>query len=92
MNVILVGGAGDGGRLVLPDGQTRYELMVYNKLSIAAPVSATEPLIYETQHYNLFPVHPVTRAVVFALETLTPTQIMERLLEHYAPTDGPKGK
>lgn len=85
MNVILVGGARDGEHVVLPDGQTRLEVMVYNKTSLASTPLSPEPLIYRTEHYNLFRLHPVTRAMVFALESLTPTEIMERLLAGYRP-------
>ena len=91
MNIILVGGAGDGGRLVIEDGQTRYDLAVYQRMELERErADSIEPVVYEVQHYNLFRLHPVTRAVIFAHESLTPTDIMERLLEGYAPKDGKK--
>ena len=44
-----------------------------------------EPVKNEIHHYFLFRLHPVTRAVIFAHEDLTPTKILERLLECYRP-------
>ena len=84
MNAILVGGAGDGTKIVLPDGTTRYDSVVQNKTDTHWGMTP-ERTEYEVQHYNLFRLHPVTRAVIFAHEDLTPTQIMERLLECYRP-------
>ena len=89
MNAVLVGGVGDGRRIVLKDGQERYDLAVYRAVQAKITQEMT-PVVIEVQHYNLFRIHPVTRAVVFAHEVLTPTQIMERLLDGYAPKDGPK--
>jgi hypothetical protein len=87
MNVILVGGTQDGLRIVLPEGQMRHEVVVYESMRVNANLSTISdiPVIYTKQCYNLFQLHPVTRVVIFAHEALTPTQIMERLLDGYAP-------
>lgn len=93
MNVVLVGGAGDGGRLVLADDQMHYDLAVYEQMAVTkASVEDLTPPVHHVEHYCLFRLHPATRAVIFAHEKLTPTDVMERLLEGYAPKDGPKVK
>ena len=84
MNAILVGGAGDGTRIVLQDHITRYDLAVWQKMDLRVDM-IPKPFYPEIQHYNLFRLHPVTRAVIFAHKDLTPTQIMERLLDCYRP-------
>lgn len=84
MNVVLVGGAGDGTRIVLPDGRTRHDVAVLLKRTTVLD-ALPEHVQHEVHHYSLFRLHPVTRAVVFAHDELTPMQILERLLEHYAP-------
>jgi len=88
VNAVLVGGIGDGRRVVVRDDQTRYELVPLQRVNLSFD-RVPEPLVYTVHRYNLFRLHPVTRAVIFAHEDLTPTQIMERLLEGYSPeTDG----
>lgn len=81
MNCLLVGGAADGRRVVIPDGKKHYDVAIYEKISIERDL--LEPIRYEVQHYNFFELHPVTRAVIFAHESLTPTQIMEALMDGY---------
>ncbi len=88
INVVLVGGAGDGRRIILPDNQMHYTLIKREQMTLSMTES-TEPISYETQRYDLFRLHPVTRAVVFAYTELTPTQIMERLLEGYLAAGRP---
>lgn len=82
MNAVLVGGPGDGRLIVLPDNQTRYEMVETEPVRLTVDL-VPEPIAYKRHGYNLFRLHPVTRAVLFAHEDLTPTQIMERLLENY---------
>lgn len=87
MNIILVGGPGDGRRVVVPNGQTRYEVVEHRHLLPAQAPALFEPVIYDKHLYSLFKLHPKTRVVVFAYEHLDPTQTLERLLEGYRPEE-----
>jgi hypothetical protein len=77
MNVLCVGGPVDGRRVVLQDGQRHYDLAEMDKRL------NPERLPYVKHRYNLYPLHPVTRAVIFAYEKLTPTEVLEALMEGY---------
>ncbi len=80
MNILCVGGPADGRRVVIPDGVKHYEV------AEPAPISSvwkSAPLDVKIHRYNFFDIHPVTRASVFAHESLTPTQIMEALMDGY---------
>lgn len=82
MNVLCIGGPADGRRVVLPEGKMHYEVVKTQRVDLSQVLS-TEPFVAETYHYNLFHIHPVTRATVFALESLTPTEVMEMLMDGY---------
>ena len=84
MSVLCVGGPVDGRRVVLPDNQARYEVVEREKGSFTV-IELMKSTIYKRHGYNLFRLHPVTRAALFAHEDLTPTQIMERLMDRYPP-------
>ena len=90
MNAVFIGGCGDGRRIVLPDDKTRYEVTKYEPLRSSMNPRPEELVPVERHVYNLFRLHPMTRAVVFAYEALTPTEIMERLLDGYHPPKAPQ--
>lgn len=85
MTVLLVGGAGDGGRIELPDGSTDYELVVPLGLSVQYDPGTNElkPATYQVQHYHLYLIHPKTQTVVFAHSLMTSVQVMEQLIAGY---------
>ena len=82
MNVLCVGGIAHGRRVVLPDEKKHYEVSRLTPISLRED-TVPEIVVQRIDRYNLFPIHPVTRAVVFALESLTPTQVMEMLMDGY---------
>jgi hypothetical protein len=61
-----------------------YEVM--ELLPISLEINALpEPVMPRKYQYNFFRLHPVTRAAVFAYVELTPTDVMERLIDSYCP-------
>lgn len=81
INALCVGGPADGRRVTLPDGKKRYDVVVHQPITLEA--LKPEPMLARIERYNFFEIHPVTRAVVFAHEDLTPTQIMQALMDGY---------
>ena len=78
MNVILVGGSGDGKRIALPDGVTKYDLVVTEW------TSAMSNIRLET--YQQFPLRSsLERLHVFACVGMAWETVIEKLLDGYYP-------
>jgi hypothetical protein len=82
MNVVLVGGAGDGHRIALRDGTTRFAYPIPRPISVRLEIPP-KPHTVEVEFYVLFALHPPTRTVVFTLDDAMPVDVLERLIEGY---------
>lgn len=90
MNVLLVGGPADGRRVVVADKERHYDVVVLLPLNPKLDLTP-QPVEYRLHRYNWFPIrvsspdarHPVTHVTVFAYHELTPTEILEALIDGY---------
>jgi hypothetical protein len=85
VNVLFVGGVADGRRETIEDGRTTWECVSYSHAALALSNEDMIHQVYHLERYNLFPLFYDTRAVVFAHESLTPTEVLELLLDGYIP-------
>ena len=59
------------------------EVAIYDGTYFLDLAITAEPAKFNVERYNKFYLHPVSRATIFAHESLTPTQIMEALMDGY---------
>lgn len=86
MKVLLVGGAGDGLRLELREGATRYDHPTFAKIITKhSGIEQMQPLRTSMDRYELFQLEPKTSTVIFAQMGLEPSRVVELLLYGYAP-------
>jgi hypothetical protein len=84
MDAVLVGGPADGRRVSVELNQMYYLVPVFEGVPVVNAIVATfKAFEVHRERYDLFRVHPATRVAVFAHASLTPEQIMERLIEGY---------
>lgn len=87
MNVILVGGDGDGQRVTLRDGTLEYRHAVREPVRVArVHPSLVGPSEMRVETYVFFEMSPPTLEVIFARHGLTPKEVLARLIDGYRRT------